>query len=367
MLITRSATVTITVPGTATPGAPLAVQVKVTNQTGHKLPTGYPEGRRMWLHVTARDGTNTPFWESGAYDPATGVLTADAAVKIYRADQGIWNRNGTNACDHTDALQNPIFHFAANNCIALDNRIPPLGFRGGTDLEVRPVGYVYPETAPGSGVLVNYDVTSYSIPVPEGAVSPITVQAELRYQTTSKEYVEFQRDQALALGFPNDCIARVGGLPNQTRGELLHGMWTSYGRSAPVTMGSAAGSATIIAATTPGEASATANMQVTAYNRASGDVTISYQPACGSTDHAVYVGNLTDLSTMAFSESFCGRGIAGSTTFHPSGAKVFWVIVGQDGAHEGSYGRNSHGVERPESTGLSGCNVPQDLSSPCSP
>src|SRR6185436_7557485 len=27
------------------------LRVRVTNQTGHKLPTGYPEGRRMWIEV----------------------------------------------------------------------------------------------------------------------------------------------------------------------------------------------------------------------------------------------------------------------------------------------------------------------------
>ena len=30
--------------------------VRVTNESGHKLPTGYPAGRRMWLHVRAFDG-----------------------------------------------------------------------------------------------------------------------------------------------------------------------------------------------------------------------------------------------------------------------------------------------------------------------
>ncbi|MHC5185119.1 MAG: multiheme c-type cytochrome, partial [Planctomycetota bacterium] len=31
------------------------LNVKVTNRTGHKLPTGYPEGRRMWLNVEFYD------------------------------------------------------------------------------------------------------------------------------------------------------------------------------------------------------------------------------------------------------------------------------------------------------------------------
>ncbi|MEK9138515.1 MAG: multiheme c-type cytochrome, partial [Bacteroidota bacterium] len=31
-------------------------QVRVTNQAGHKLLTGYPEGRRMWLNIVGRNG-----------------------------------------------------------------------------------------------------------------------------------------------------------------------------------------------------------------------------------------------------------------------------------------------------------------------
>ena len=42
------------------------VTVKVTNETGHKLPSGYPEGRRIWLNVKAW-GANGEIYESGAY------------------------------------------------------------------------------------------------------------------------------------------------------------------------------------------------------------------------------------------------------------------------------------------------------------
>jgi len=46
--------------------------VTVTNRTGHKLPTGYPEGRRMWINVVARDEGDNVIWESGAYDRPPG-------------------------------------------------------------------------------------------------------------------------------------------------------------------------------------------------------------------------------------------------------------------------------------------------------
>ncbi|HEX4955580.1 MAG TPA: hypothetical protein VF017_19495 [Thermoanaerobaculia bacterium] len=237
LLQNDSALVAVTGPGAPVmPGENLAVTVRVTNLTGHKLPTGYPEGRRMWLQVTARDAVGNAFWQSGAYDAATGVLTQDPQIKIYQTERGIWNRNGTNECDFTDGASNPIFHFVLNNCIALDNRIPPAGFSGGSDLETRPVGYTYPETAPGSGILVNYDDTTYQIPVPGGLVAPITIEARLLYQTVSKEYVEFLRDEAVTNNFPDDCISRTTGTPTMSRGELLHDIWTRRGRAAPTPM-----------------------------------------------------------------------------------------------------------------------------------
>ena len=32
------------------------LRVRVTNLTGHKLTTGYPEGRRVWLNIVWKDG-----------------------------------------------------------------------------------------------------------------------------------------------------------------------------------------------------------------------------------------------------------------------------------------------------------------------
>ncbi len=238
MLQERSALVEIENLGGSRTGG-LTAGVKITNISGHKLPTGYSEGRRMWIQVTARDSQGDVVFESGAYDAATGDLTQDEQAKIYEVKQGIWNRNGGNTCDAVDELGRPIFHFVLNNCIALDNRIPPLGFTGADDLETQPVGYTYPETSPGSGILVNYDVTNYDIQVPEGTSGPITLEARLLFQTASKEYIEFLRDQAVENNFPDDCLPRTGGTPSMSRGELLYDMWMRYDRSPPVDMGTA--------------------------------------------------------------------------------------------------------------------------------
>lgn len=237
MLQNKSATVEVTALGEAENGDALSVEVKVTNLTGHKLPTGYPEGRRMWINVQAHDGDGALIWESGAYDASTGDLTEDAQIKIYRSEPGIYNANGTGECDAVDGDGKHTFHFVLNNCYAIDNRIPPLGFTGGSDIETQPKNYTYPETSPGSGVLVNYDVTPYTIPVGLSTKGPVTVTATLNFQVVSKEYVEFLLDQSTTNNFPNDCIPRTTGMPNQTRAEILYDMWQTYGRAAPVAMG----------------------------------------------------------------------------------------------------------------------------------
>jgi len=211
------------------------VSVKVTNLTGHKLPTGYPEGRRMWLHVEARDANNTVIWESGAYNPATAELTHDAQLKVYETLQGIWNGS---QCVTEEPSGRKLFHFVLNNCVAKDNRIPPLGFVPG--IETKPVGITYPTNPQHPGELVNWDITQYNIPV-SGAALPVTVTASLNYQTASKEYIDFLASEASNNGFATEnslCNRNLSvGPANQTRGAYMQSLWQNNGKSAPVVMG----------------------------------------------------------------------------------------------------------------------------------
>ena len=226
----------------------LTARVKVTNLSGHKLPSGFIEGRRIWINAVARDANGVLLWESGAYNPNTAVLTSDPQLKVYEAIQGIWQRFGqTGQCVVSDPTSNrKLFNFALHDCILKDNRIPPRGFRGGSDLELRPVNYVYPETAPGSGRLVNFDVTTYSIAIPPGAPRPITVSAMLRSQTLSKDYAEFLRDEAALNATPteNQMCNRtfVYGPANKSRGLFMYDLWVNYGKDSPEPMRNASAS-----------------------------------------------------------------------------------------------------------------------------
>lgn len=244
---------------TASASGSIGLKVKVTNKSGHKLPSGYGEGRRMWLNVRVLDFAGNLVAESAAYDTSTGVLQNDPQARVYEVLQGIWNHNGTGACDVDNASGKPMFHFVLNDCVAKDNRIPPLGFKPATagdpnGYEVRPVAATYPETAPGSQTLVNYDRAAYRFTLPAGAVGPFTASARLYYQTSSKEYIEFLRDEAIANGTQGENLMCTGGPArpfvvgpkDRTRGEYLYQLWNNapddpnqpgYGKSPPETVG----------------------------------------------------------------------------------------------------------------------------------
>jgi hypothetical protein len=167
-----------------TPGI-IDASVRVTNLTGHKLPTGYPEGRRMWLHVRAEDAAGQAFFESGLLD-ANSELIIDPWLKVYEAKPGL---NYPSL-----GLSGPSFHFVLNNVIYKDNRIPPKGNTavrglGGTD-SYDPIAAPWP----GGGLYADnqhWDDTPYAILVPPGAPRPIKVTATVRYQTSSYAFVTF--------------------------------------------------------------------------------------------------------------------------------------------------------------------------------
>ena len=180
--------------------------VRVTNDSGHKLPTGYPEGRRMWINVRFYDNQQTLVGESGAYDFESGMLSHDAQAKIYEAKPGL----DEVTAPLVGVEPGPSFHFVLNNKIFKDNRIPPRGFTndafagfGGS-----PVGHAY---ADGQ----YWDDTHYAIPAQ--ATSAVVI---LYYQSTSKEYIEFLRDENIT----NDA------------GQQLYDLWANNGRCPPEVM-----------------------------------------------------------------------------------------------------------------------------------
>ncbi|WP_082073171.1 multiheme c-type cytochrome [Pseudomonas sp. LFM046] len=136
------------VPASLAPGQEVAVRVKVANiGAGHKIPTGFPEGREVWIDFRVVDSAGHELYRLGAIkDGATEPDTRNFKVHLgdkdgKELDIEVWN-----------ATQ-----------ILSDNRILPKG----------------------------YDVREFIFEVPKDAVGPITLTAELNYWPFPQRLVDY--------------------------------------------------------------------------------------------------------------------------------------------------------------------------------
>ena len=81
----------------------------------------------------------------------------------------------------------------------------------------------------------------------------------------------------------------------------------------------------------------------------------------------IYHGDGVSMSGYAYGTAECGLGVTGVARFDPGPGSIFFVVVGNNGLVEGSYGLRNPGDERPEAVGLPGCDYPQDLANRCDP
>lgn len=190
--------------------------VRVVNNSGHKLPTGYVEGRRMWLQIEGYDAAGNLVYTSGAYDPATGVLTEDADIRLYESLHGLTDEWAA----QLGLPPGESFHFVLNNIILEDNRIPPRGYTYADFLaagaEPRTDGQPDP-TLYADGQY--WDEVVYNLPA-----GVVYGRVRLLYQTSSKEYIEFLRDNNPNPADPNN------------NGQILYDLWQATNRSAPEVM-----------------------------------------------------------------------------------------------------------------------------------
>lgn len=159
------------------------LEVKITNNTGHKLPTGYAEGRRMWIEIYQLRGA-TPVFTSGLMAGVVGPLIDDPYLKKYEIKLGL-----TDA--HAQSIGRPEiagegFHFILNNEVVVDSRIPPRGFSNAAFAarDMQPVGVSY---ADGQ----YWDTTYYPIHPEADSIS-----VRLMYQTATLEYLDFLASEA---------------------------------------------------------------------------------------------------------------------------------------------------------------------------
>jgi hypothetical protein len=201
--------------------------LRVVNLTGHKLITGYPEGRRMWLHVRWYGPGAVLLREDGAYGPMTVLIDGvprtvetlldldDPHGRVYEAHYAIRREWAARLLElgvagtlplvfdrETGAVETTLaeaaalpagsavetFHFALNDHLVRDNRIPPWGmaFDVASARNALPVpASQYGAPGPG-GVYLHYD--EVTLAPPAGAQ---WAEIRLLYQPTSWEYVQF--------------------------------------------------------------------------------------------------------------------------------------------------------------------------------
>jgi hypothetical protein len=143
-MLRSAATVKITSPATFGPGRPNQVKVRVTNVgAGHKLPTGFPEGREMWLDFRIVDARGKPVYRLGA-------------VKNGHTEQGTRSFKVVLGDRHGNVVD---INILDADRILYDTRIEPRGYREET----------------------------FIFDVPGDAVGPLKVIADLNYWSFSQE------------------------------------------------------------------------------------------------------------------------------------------------------------------------------------
>ena len=120
----------------------------------------------------------------------------------------------------------------------------------------------------------------------------------------------------------------------------------------------------VFVGTTPGGIVEATNLKL---NKSGLSTNFTYTPACGATSHAIYFGEgaLAPLGPQ-WRDSVC-TDVSGSTTVdigNPSSLQYF-VVVGQTASAEGTYGKETGNVERPEAVKVGICDVPQVLATTC--
>ncbi|MHC4941645.1 MAG: hypothetical protein ACYTG7_01355 [Planctomycetota bacterium] len=190
--------------------------VRITNLTGHKLPTGYPEGRRMWVNVRFLDADGGILDEIGRYglkedtlfnEPVrVPTLLDPGETRIYKCLPAM----SKNQAEKHGKKPGPSFHFVLNDTIAFDNRIPPKGFKNDRFAEhlCQPVGATYEDGQYWDDV---------ELGLPEDCAK---VSVRLMYQSVSWEYIRFLAEE------------------NKTDewGKRLHEAWTETGKCPPVSI-----------------------------------------------------------------------------------------------------------------------------------
>ena len=167
------------------------VSLRITNKTGHKLPSGYEEGRRMWINAVFQDSSGRILKEIGRYaakdDKIFGkqikapTLLDPDKTRVYEILFGISKAQA----EKYGVKSGKSFHSVLNDTIIKDNRIPPEGFNNKKFAEhlSEPVGANYKDGQ-------YWDDIDFKLPN-----SCNEVVFRLMYESVSWEYLKFLAEE----------------------------------------------------------------------------------------------------------------------------------------------------------------------------
>lgn len=325
------------------------VTLRVVNNTGHKLTSGFPEGRRMWLNVKFYAAANALVGEINPYEPLVistnaqgnnqyvsgGILTHTRDDLVYEASMS----SALTAEEHT-------FHFVLGTDRAKDNRIPPKGF----DIANAAARIAVPKwdgaDAPDYFTAAEY-AGGYDEVVVSKPAGTVRWEAALYYQTTSKEYIEFLRDEINGAnptlssptpsGQPTAYVAQTDPYFATLKdwGKAIYDLWLHNGGSAPVMIASVGVAAPCNAPAAPASLTTTAgkrkvSLTWSAVNGASG-YKVYYSQGGKYTLRATVTGtsytdsSLTPGSTYCYAITAyvnCSSGTVGESGYSPTACAV---------------------------------------------
>jgi hypothetical protein len=164
-------------------GGRLNVDVAVRNLTGHKLPTGYPS-RRVWLHVTIRDRSGRPVFESGALAPSGSIEGNDSDIDPTRFEPHYAEVRAPDQVQIYESVMSdpagvPTTGLLTGVRYLKDNRLLPRGFeKGSTGPDIAVIGGAAEDADFAGGA----DSVRYSVDV-AGTDGPFQIDVELRFQS----------------------------------------------------------------------------------------------------------------------------------------------------------------------------------------
>ena len=189
-------------------GGGLELDVVVENQTGHKLPTGYPT-RRVWIELVVRAGDAVVF-HSGGFDARGALLAAPPADGVHAHRDRITSADDVQIYEavFVDGDGRPTSRALSARNIVKDNRVLPSGWAPAPAdaLRVAVIGVSQdPSFAAGR------DTVTYAIAgAPAGE---LTVEVRLWYATIAPAVLDELAAIATPAGARLAVVAGDGAVP----------------------------------------------------------------------------------------------------------------------------------------------------------